>query len=41
VCRLLVPALAQAMALYDRGEASIEDIDISMQLGAGKRPNQI
>jgi 3-hydroxyacyl-CoA dehydrogenase len=35
VNRLLVPYLAQAMAMVDRGEASIEDIDTSMQLGAG------
>lgn len=35
VNRLLVPALAQAMAMVDRGHATIEDIDVSMQLGAG------
>lgn len=35
VNRLLVPALAQAMLLHERGEASVADIDVSMQLGAG------
>eukprot|EP00606_Chrysophyceae_sp_TOSAG23-5_P001369 GSChrysophyteH2.ASY1.ANO1.587.1 assembled CDS len=35
VNRLLVPYLTQAMAMVDRDEASIEDIDVSMQLGAG------
>jgi len=35
VNRLLVPSLMQAMAMVDRGEASVKDIDISMQLGAG------
>jgi hypothetical protein len=34
-CSLLVPALVQAILLYERGDASIEDIDVSMQLGAG------
>lgn len=33
--RLLVPALLQAMLMVDRADASIKDIDISMQLGAG------
>lgn len=35
VNRLLVPAIAQALAMVDRGDASIEDIDIAMKLGAG------
>lgn len=35
VNRLLVPYLAQALTMVDRGEATIEDIDVSMQLGAG------
>lgn len=35
VNRLLVPYLSQAVALYERGDASKEDIDVSMQLGAG------
>ncbi|CAM9259911.1 unnamed protein product [Scytosiphon promiscuus] len=35
VNRLLVPALAQGMLMYDRGEGSVEDIDKSMELGAG------
>lgn len=35
VNRLLVPYMTQALALYERGEASKEDIDISMQFGAG------
>jgi 3-hydroxyacyl-CoA dehydrogenase len=35
VNRLLVPYLAEAIAMVDRGDASIPDIDISMQLGAG------
>ena len=33
VNRLLVPSLAQAMLMLDRGDASIEDIDKSMELG--------
>jgi len=35
VNRLLVPYISQALAMVDRGEASIEDIDTSMTLGAG------
>lgn len=35
VNRLLVPALMQAMALAERRDASVADIDVSMQLGAG------
>mmetsp|Transcript_13970 Transcript_13970/g.52163 ORF Transcript_13970/g.52163 Transcript_13970/m.52163 type:complete len:306 (+) Transcript_13970:96-1013(+) len=35
VNRLLVPALAQAMMMLERGHASKEDIDTAMQLGAG------
>ncbi|ETW07957.1 hypothetical protein H310_02343 [Aphanomyces invadans] len=35
VNRLLVPNLVQALQLLERGDASMEDIDISMQLGAG------
>ena len=35
VNRLLVPYLSQALLMVDRGEATIEDIDVSMQLGAG------
>lgn len=35
VNRLLVPALMQAMLMVDRADATIQDIDISMQLGAG------
>jgi len=35
VNRLLVPYLVQAIALYDRKDATIADIDVSMQLGAG------
>ncbi|EQC30601.1 hypothetical protein SDRG_11656 [Saprolegnia diclina VS20] len=35
VNRLLVPNLAQALFLLERGDASMEDIDVSMQLGAG------
>jgi len=35
VNRLLVPYLAQALLMLDRGDASIKDIDLSMQLGAG------
>ena len=35
VNRLLVPYLAQAMAMIDRKVASVPDIDVSMQLGAG------
>jgi 3-hydroxyacyl-CoA dehydrogenase len=35
VNRLLVPSLLQAMLMVDRQDASVKDIDISMQLGAG------
>ena len=35
VNRLLVPYLAQAIAMYDRKDATIADIDVSMQLGSG------
>mmetsp|Transcript_20751 Transcript_20751/g.22563 ORF Transcript_20751/g.22563 Transcript_20751/m.22563 type:complete len:319 (+) Transcript_20751:73-1029(+) len=35
VNRLLVPYMAQAMALVDRGDASVADIDEAMKLGAG------
>jgi 3-hydroxyacyl-CoA dehydrogenase len=35
VNRLLVPALMQAMSMVDRNDASVRDIDLSMQLGAG------
>lgn len=35
VNRLLVPALTQGMLMVDRGDATIGDIDVSMQLGAG------
>ena len=33
--RLLVPALKEGMLMLDRGDATVADIDISMQLGAG------
>ena len=35
VNRLLVPSLMQAMLMIDRQDASVHDIDVSMQLGAG------
>jgi len=35
VNRLLVPALMQAMLMAQRGDATVADIDVSMQLGAG------
>jgi len=35
VNRLLVPSLMQAMLMVDRNDASINDIDVSMKLGAG------
>jgi len=35
VNRLLVPYLMEAMRLLERGDASAEDIDIAMKLGAG------
>jgi len=35
VNRLLVPSLMQAMLMVDRHEASINDIDLALQLGAG------
>ena len=37
VNRLLVPSLAQAILLVDRGDASVADVDVSMQLGAGEK----
>lgn len=35
VNRLLVPSILQAINLVERGDASVADTDISMQLGAG------
>ncbi|KAI1730476.1 3-hydroxyacyl-CoA dehydrogenase, NAD binding domain-containing protein [Ditylenchus destructor] len=35
VNRLLVPYMFEALRMYDRGDASKEDIDVSMKLGAG------
>lgn len=35
VNRLLIPYLTQAMAMLDRKDASVLDIDLSMQLGSG------
>lgn len=35
VNRLLVPCMMEAVRLYERGDASKEDIDIGMKLGAG------
>jgi len=35
VNRLLVPNMVQAMMMVDRGDATVRDIDLSMQLGAG------
>ena len=35
VNRLLVPSLAQAILLVERGDATVGDVDISMKLGAG------
>jgi 3-hydroxyacyl-CoA dehydrogenase len=35
VNRLLVPSLMQAMAMIDRRDASVPDVDVAMQLGAG------
>lgn len=35
VNRLLVPCIMEAIRLYERGDASKEDIDIAMKLGAG------
>jgi len=35
VNRLLVPSLMQAMLMVDRHEASVNDIDLALQLGAG------
>ena len=29
------PTISQAMLMVDRGEATVTDIDLSMQLGAG------
>ncbi|CAI5454032.1 unnamed protein product [Caenorhabditis angaria] len=35
VNRLLVPYMFEALRLYERGDASKEDIDVAMKLGAG------
>ncbi|CAN0360931.1 unnamed protein product [Laminaria digitata] len=35
VNRLLIPGLAQGMLMLDRGDGSVEDIDKSLELGAG------
>lgn len=35
VNRLLVPYMAQAIAMLERGEASVKDIDAAMRFGAG------
>ena len=35
VNRLLVPSLLQAMLMLDRKDATVRDIDLSLQLGAG------
>ncbi|KAF9505931.1 hypothetical protein BS47DRAFT_482153 [Hydnum rufescens UP504] len=35
VNRLLIPYLREAMAMFERGDASAEDIDTAMKLGAG------
>lgn len=35
VNRLLVPYLAEAVRMLDRGDATARDIDIAMKLGAG------
>lgn len=35
VNRLLVPSLMQALLMVDRQDATVKDIDVSMQLGAG------
>ncbi|GAA5998838.1 hypothetical protein JCM11641_002321, partial [Rhodosporidiobolus odoratus] len=35
VNRLLVPYLLEAIRMIERGEASAEDIDTAMKLGAG------
>lgn len=33
--RLLVPYMLEAIRMFDRGDASKEDIDTAMKLGAG------
>ncbi|CAD6187615.1 unnamed protein product [Caenorhabditis auriculariae] len=35
VNRLLIPYMMEALRLYERGDASKEDIDVAMKLGAG------
>lgn len=35
VNRLLVPYMLEAIRMYERGEATAEDIDVAMKLGAG------
>lgn len=35
VNRLLIPYMFEAVQMYERGDASIEDIDTAMKLGAG------
>jgi 3-hydroxyacyl-CoA dehydrogenase len=36
VNRLLVPYMMEAIRMLERGDASMEDIDVSMKLGAGE-----
>jgi 3-hydroxyacyl-CoA dehydrogenase len=36
VNRLLVPYLLEAIRMVERGEATAEDVDIAMKLGAGE-----
>lgn len=35
VNRLLVPYMLEAIRMLERGDASAEDIDVAMKLGAG------
>lgn len=35
VNRLLVPYMLEAIRMYERGDATAEDIDTAMKLGAG------
>lgn len=36
VNRLLVPYLLEACRMVERGDASIEDVNVAMRLGAGR-----
>ena len=35
VNRLLIPYLAESLQMFERGDATFQDIDVAMKLGAG------